>query len=35
MTFSITVHDVGYCYAECRDSFTILLNVIMLNAVAP
>ncbi len=35
MTFSITVPDVGYFYAECLNLFTIMQNVIMLNAWRP
>ncbi len=40
MILSITVlymqcRYAEYCYVECRDLFTIMLNVIMLNVVAP
>jgi hypothetical protein len=31
MTYGITAH---YHYAECHISFTVMLNVIMLSAVA-
>jgi hypothetical protein len=29
----IECHYVEWCYAECRDLFTVILNVVMLNAV--